>query len=1187
MSAHAFLDQLESQHLLDDAIIADLRRQVDGSTRAVNAETIAKLLVDNGHLTKFQATKLVSELGADGAESGKSKRRRKGNNKPPPPPPPQQEEELGLLEEDEDGLAPLESDGGGGLEPLNDSEGLAPLDSGGGLEPLDNGGGLEPLDAGGLEPLGDGGLEPLGGGPPPPPDALSGDALSAPEEDEAAPKKRKGPKKVVNRENLWDSPLLLVGGGALLLLLVAGAFLYMSLTRGTAQEMFNLAEEDYRAQSYTASIAKYEKFLKTFPQDPNASLARVRIGMARVRTAIENSTDPQKGLEACRQELPKIEPEESFGEARVELSSLLPELAMKFAEQADNANDIDTAERNVAKIDEAMELVNNPSYIPTNTRKEIAVTLDNIQELKNKVEREIGRNKALATYVAKIEEKTEADETEQAYGARKELLKLYPGLSTHPDLIDAVDQITARARSLVANQPLGIQPVAEGPESDTLRVLLAGNAGRSLPGGDKHLALAKVDGAVYGVDAATGRTLWRRFVGYDSDIEPVLVSRAPGADALIADSRSHELMRIKADDGSVVWRLPLGEPFNTPVMSADEARVIVSTKSGIVAEIDTATGEPSVAAKIPQQLNISPGRGDARRPMIYQIADHDNLYVINTEDLVCKQVYHLGHKQGSVVAPPVMAVGHVFIVVNMTPERSMLYVLAGDENGQQLTPAQPPIQLEGQVSSPLMVMGRRVALVTDLGAVNIFDVAPQKEDQPPVSLAVKPRVATFQQPTYSHALIEDLRMWIANERLVHYEVQTAKGEFVQKEIGNQGDVFVGPLQRVAKGLIHVRKPSGSPGVLMQAVNDRDLAETIWRTELGVPAATVVVQGSNIFVVSGRGQVYPVNAEAVKQGFATPASEPDDSGGYYSHATQLKSGVSVAVSQTLDWLAVDPAGRQQRGKLQGVRGAVVADLTAMGDGVLVPLDSGQVAFVDVAGRPLAHPFQPQLEAGGSVAWQRPAVIGDDEFVIANNQKTIYLVGVNDRGAKHLGLVKEVGVPDNIVSPLAFAGGKVWGVVRTNEGDKLVSYDSEELSPVDTKPLDGRVTSGPTLVGEDLFVSTTGQGFVCLDQQGEVKWTLSLTSELSGAPTLANGVLLLGLVEGRVLRVDAATGETLAAKTLDEPIRTAVLAFGQRVMTTGIDGTLLVTSLEQPSAEAPLEPPSAEAATVEAEEGPALD
>ena len=80
MSARKFLDLLESQHLLDDAIISDLRRQVDESTRAVNAETIAKLLVDNGHLTKFQATKLVSDLGADADEGGDeaaSKRSRK------------------------------------------------------------------------------------------------------------------------------------------------------------------------------------------------------------------------------------------------------------------------------------------------------------------------------------------------------------------------------------------------------------------------------------------------------------------------------------------------------------------------------------------------------------------------------------------------------------------------------------------------------------------------------------------------------------------------------------------------------------------------------------------------------------------------------------------------------------------------------------------------------------------------------------------------------------------------------------------------------------------------------------------------------------------------------------------------------------------------------------------------------
>ena len=61
MSARDFLNLLEERDLLDATIIADLRRQIDEAAKSVSAETIAKLLVENEHLTRFQATKLVGE----------------------------------------------------------------------------------------------------------------------------------------------------------------------------------------------------------------------------------------------------------------------------------------------------------------------------------------------------------------------------------------------------------------------------------------------------------------------------------------------------------------------------------------------------------------------------------------------------------------------------------------------------------------------------------------------------------------------------------------------------------------------------------------------------------------------------------------------------------------------------------------------------------------------------------------------------------------------------------------------------------------------------------------------------------------------------------------------------------------------------------------------------------------------
>ena len=87
VSAKKFIDTLESQELLSPDIVAELRRQVAESKTRLTPQLLAKLLVDNGHLTKFQATKLVSEVSQ--ATEGE-----------PESPTDGAEEELGLAEPD-------------------------------------------------------------------------------------------------------------------------------------------------------------------------------------------------------------------------------------------------------------------------------------------------------------------------------------------------------------------------------------------------------------------------------------------------------------------------------------------------------------------------------------------------------------------------------------------------------------------------------------------------------------------------------------------------------------------------------------------------------------------------------------------------------------------------------------------------------------------------------------------------------------------------------------------------------------------------------------------------------------------------------------------------------------------------------------------------------------------------------
>ncbi|MEO9591606.1 MAG: serine/threonine protein kinase, partial [Rhodopirellula bahusiensis] len=69
MLANELIDQLERRGLLDQEIIEALREQMSQGGSRVTPEAVAKLLVDNGQLTRFQATKLIGELRSETYDS--------------------------------------------------------------------------------------------------------------------------------------------------------------------------------------------------------------------------------------------------------------------------------------------------------------------------------------------------------------------------------------------------------------------------------------------------------------------------------------------------------------------------------------------------------------------------------------------------------------------------------------------------------------------------------------------------------------------------------------------------------------------------------------------------------------------------------------------------------------------------------------------------------------------------------------------------------------------------------------------------------------------------------------------------------------------------------------------------------------------------------------------------------------
>ena len=315
------------------------------------------------------------------------------------------------------------------------------------------------------------------------------------------------------------SMLVLFGVPGLLLLLFMAWVLISRFTLGNAKEQFERAESSYKAESYAQAIKEYEAYIKGYPTGEDASPAKVRRGLARMRLATDGARDFQSALDTAQKVLEEVDKEPAFAMARDELSALLPRIANGFATQAKDAIDRKKAQDYINFADQAMELVNNPSYIPTKSRDSIQKTLDDVNRKIALAKRTIQKDEALEEALATISQLTAENNTVEAYAKRANLLKSFPELEVDAKLATVIEGVTERERTLVrpiaepkSAEPKGTEAAVAAP-NDVARIVPSRRIGQPLSGTENQVAFVLVRGSVFAFDATSGQILWRRFVG--------------------------------------------------------------------------------------------------------------------------------------------------------------------------------------------------------------------------------------------------------------------------------------------------------------------------------------------------------------------------------------------------------------------------------------------------------------------------------------------------------------------------------------------------------------------------------------------------------------------------------------------------------------------------------------------------
>ena len=1138
MLAKQFIAQLQSQGLLAPEIVEELNRQVAESKSRLTPEVIAKLLVDNGHLTKFQATKIIADLKA-------------GNAKPEPAPEPpkksnwQDEEEL--LGFADDPPTPSKNPRNKPTEQvaavfLDDEVVEIPDEEVVDVDIVEEV--IEVADTDVIEKVS---AKPVRPATP----------LDQPAFDNIAPPSIQSPRDKMPKANPWDSFRILGVGFTLAVVVFLGAWLGWYFIRGSAKDVLQKADAAYEQQSYESAAETYKKFVSSFSSDPKVSYAKVRAALAQVRNDTDKAPDPNIALQSALTLLPPIAGESALSSEQGDLTGVLLNLAGKFNERADGEKETPKKKELMDQMSKLMEVINNPQFVGTTQRNQQLPTINRIEEDRQRILRDINRDEDLTKSTAEISEKLAAKQTDEAYRLRQELIDRYPQLETAPAVMELVKQATEIQKTLVTsvsvNFKLSAEPMAVQPGPHILLANRIGNEATALKG---RTLFVRANGAVFGLEGLTGNVLWRQYVGSDLTHDPIRLQATAVSDLLVCRSDKGQFARLEGQTGKTLWKLDVGGAALPAVV--DGADTFIALRDGTIASLDVETGQTKWSVKLPQAINTPPGIAPGRP--LYVLGDQGNLYVLARQDGSCKEVYYLGHQRSTIVVAPQLILGQLFVFENPKADSSEIHILRTADDGLQLQTGQASINLKGNIVVPPQAEGRRLMVLTDLGEVAVLDIEPTSTKDKVTSIATIRASETA--PRVSWGVIERDGLWTTSNRFARYLVLVSKGQLVPQWNKEPGDQFQGPPQKLGDMIVHVRTVRGTEGVRVTAVAATS-GDRIWQNDIAVPISVISPSGvGNAYdAVTTSGVLFKIGSAQPIRNQADETPEGDRVGTHYANAEPLEQGTRVMLNEsTKGRIAVYRPGTATK-RLTTLAANISGEATCAPTGVqshfAIGLNNGQMVIIDpVNGSQPIQPYQVALEAGKKTIWNQPVYLADAQSLVAyHNQQKLLRLGVG----KSLRLLGETSLELPLRGPLVALGNKVLAIAAPPSGDSLQVFDGTSLKLEATEPLAERVISGPYSIA-GIAVAQTDNAIQAFGADAKQLWSIDFANEvLLGRPVMIGKNVLLVSRSGKLWSVDPASGQIAAKSDVAQSLSATPLVTASRVLLGTRDGCVLITPL----------------------------
>jgi outer membrane protein assembly factor BamB/TolA-binding protein len=1170
MQANQLIDLIEGQGLLDPEVIAELRRQVEQSTTRISAEAIAKLLVENGQLTKFQATRLIAQL-RDGTDVDDSPKTFLAGSKGNAAAMAGSSVDYGAAEEDsmlpEDLLPPSKTSPKDEIPEaviITDAESVEIIDDE--LSEVDEF--EEIFEEEDLDPVLNTRRKPAAASST----AFPTDSSEQDFESKASSRIVRPVKISSVKENQWDVFRIWGYGFILMTLLTAfGGLVYWVLSK-SSESVYQSAQESYDARDYEKAIQQFKAFASSYSGDEKAGRAKILAAIAQIRQANDQLGDPVRAIEHAKELLPGVVNEPSMNdlELRADLAQAMVAVSEKLVQRADGAKTTEDRKVLIERLDEQFVLMKNPQYIPNAQRVTNEVRIRTVEEERERLLRNVRRAEDTVIAIDAMKAAIEKSDVNAAYQARQKVVRDYPQLALDKQLLELLQQATALQQKAVESTKQVPELIVSDETKNIARsILLVKQSGKSIDVPDDAVHVVKAKQSVYGLRAKDGTVLWRRKVGSETVSDPIRMSVDLNADSLLVSPSKGNLVRIGAADGKPLWELQFVNKLLAP--SIDSEVVFASTRDGQVYAIDGETGLIRWAKQIPQNMDVGVG-GGANKPGRYCLGEHSNLFVLSRNDGACKQVYYVGHNRGTVAVPPVFTLGYVLIFENAKPGECTMHILKAGDQGDELTIGQNPITLKGHVVVPPTIDGRRMVVVTDLGEVNAYDVEPANPSNKVNRVAGVEKNESA--PRIAWPTVAGNELWIAANRFTRFQIQVSKQQLVRDWVREEEDQFTGRPVKIDDYLIHSRVVRGTQGIRVTAV-DSKTGDPVWETDLGVPLVSVQASTASLSVINSQAALFAVSGKAIKAGLPIAALENP---GRNNRAINFDKPVTLASGKTAmlnllqgpQIVTFDPKGAPgstlQMNTIQVSNGVPSQPPAVAGAGIVVPLDNAQLAYFDAAtGKQLGSPYQPTLQTGVVTRWIAPTTLSDGQTVIAaTNQNKIHRLSTG----KLLRSLTEAPTPLPLVGRLATASDVVCAVGRGESQDVLEVYNGTDLTRIGGHEQDGRVSWGPYPAGERFLAYCETSGLSAIDLKGSALWATPLPNiALVGAPFIDDNEVLLSGTNGKLYRVDMTSGAIKAIVDLDEPLNGSASTLGPQLLIPGAEGLLLILPIESTRTSSP--------------------